>query len=282
MPASGKPWTASLSGPSSSSSLLCHSHPISEEGTMTGANSIPTASSSSVSSDESPKSVLDMSDNLMSNTETSHFLSSHVPPRSSVKPELQRIKELEQKRLVLRHQRFSLEQRLFEFCGKHSEGNPEPPSKKPARRVLDLTWKETVSAIRVVYSGPVNERDEPHGSDGLMNFSDGQVYRGDVRNGIRCGSGSNSWVDGQDYSGEWQANSRHGRGTHTWPDGRKVAGQWTEGHLNGKVYFSWPNGATFDGTCRMGKKHGRGPYSLVERTIFWHSLLSISRSSSSL
>jgi hypothetical protein len=108
-----------------------------------------------------------------------------------------------------------------------------------------------------------------------MKFSDGQVYRGDVRNGIRCGSGSNHWMDGQDYSGEWKGNSRDGRGTHTWPDGRKVAGQWTEGHLNGKVYFSWPNGATFDGTCLMGKKHGRGTYfvcgeenRLAVRTIY--------------
>ena len=102
---------------------------------------------------------------------------------------------------------------------------------------------------------------EPDGPDGILKFSDGQIYRGFVRKGLREGSGTNRWQDGQDYTGEWKHNSRNGRGTHTWPDGRKVTGEWKEGHLHGKVYFSWPNGATFDGSCRMGKKHGRGTLS---------------------
>jgi hypothetical protein len=137
-----------------------------------------------------------------------------------------------------------------------------PPT--PCRHVMDMPWKDKSSGVRVVYSGPVNDRDEPHGNGGLMKFSDGQVYRGDVRTGYRCGAGINSWPDGQDYNGEWKQNSRNGRGTHTWPDGRKVAGQWQEGHLNGKVYFSWPNGATYDGMVLKGKKHGRGAYSTLE------------------
>jgi hypothetical protein len=173
--------------------------------------------------------------------------------------DLSRIHQLEQKRMALRSQRFNLEQRLYEFCGKHdAEDGPvvESPLNKPTRYVLDFEYQQ--AGVKCTYSGPLNEQDEPHGSNGILRFHDGQIYKGDLKNGQRSGGGTNSWADEQEYTGEWKSNSRNGRGTHTWPDGRKVAGQWKEGHLHGKVYFSWTNGATFDGTCKMGKKDGRG------------------------
>ena len=189
--------------------------------------------------------------------------------RSDNSQDLSRLQQLEQKRLALRSQRFNLEQRLYEFCGKHAEDGPvvESPLNKPTRYVLDFEYQQ--AGVKCRYSGPLNEQDEPHGSNGILRFLDGQVYRGDLKDGQRWGGGSNSWTDRQEYTGEWKANSRNGRGTHTWPDGRKVAGQWKEGHLHGKVYFSWPNGATFDGTCKMGKKDGRGECARGGRGVYY-------------
>jgi hypothetical protein len=197
--------------------------------------------SDSVDTHESPTSVIS---DVSSKRDHSHDLS--------------RMQQLEQKRLALRSQRFCLEKRLYEFCGKHAEDGHvvESPLNKPTRHVLDYDYQQ--AGVKCMYSGPLNERDEPHGNNGILRFIDGQVYRGDLKNGQRWGGGSNSWGDKQEYTGEWKANSRNGRGTHTWPDGRQVSGQWKEGHLHGNVYFSWPNGATFDGTCKMGKKDGRG------------------------
>ena len=249
-----------------------------DQNTMTGAVSIPTVCNSTDdeegSSSCSPPSNTFRSDLLSSsasnkaklvlvrnaaNTTPSTVNSSRSGASSSNESELSRLQELEQKRLVLRHQRFNLEQRLYEFCGKHAEGgSPITPAGRPCRHVEDWAWEDTHSGLRVVYTGPLNEFDEPHGARGSLEFSDGQTYIGDVRNGLRAGQGHNSWSDGQDYVGEWKGNSRNGRGTHVWPDGRKVSGQWQNGHLNGKVYFSWPNGATYDGLVRKGKKHGRG------------------------
>ena len=237
------------SSPSALSSFSASS--AQEQDTMVGALSLPTTPSSSLSSEDSPTSL------PTSSSITSALLSTMdaASAASDVQLELERIQELEQKRLALRHQRFSLEQKLYEFCGKHTEGLVPP---KPTMHVLDFAWKDKTTGIRVVYSGPLNDQKEPHGNDCIMKFSDGQFYRGDVRNGCRSGAGANSWPDGQDYTGEWKQNSRNGKGTHTWPDGRKVAGQWKDGHLHGKAYFSWPNGSTYEGMCKMGKKHGRG------------------------
>lgn len=139
--------------------------------------------------------------------------------------ELARLRDLEQKRLVLRQQRFSLEQRLYEFCGSFADS----PVTGGGRHVENFDFENCK------YTGPLNEASKPHGTSARLEFKDGQVYEGSVENGLRVGHGRNTWTDGQVYVGEWMNNSRNGRGTHQWPDGRKVCGTWKDGHLNGKV-----------------------------------------------
>jgi hypothetical protein len=262
-----------------------------------------------------------------------------------------RLQELEQKRQALRHQRFSLEQKLYDFCASKQQSRnlaasePQQPSAetpkeqpkddigimsstaKSARRPLPFVkrpWRapkhqgkskdnsksDTVvevkpeqttdsmdgrmvvdyiynteglaidqvdangqkikkkKPLKIIYTGRLNAKGQPHGDDATMQFCDGQVYSGSVRNGLRCGVGHNTWADGQEYKGEWLNNSRNGRGTHSWKDGRTVTGDWKNGHLHGKIYFSWPNGATFDGHAENGKKHGRGVHRYANGTVF--------------
>ena len=143
---------------------------------------------------------------------------------SDIESGLSRLRELEQKRLLLRQQRFSLEQRLYEFCG-----NLADSPVTGGQRV------ENVSFEFYSYTGPLNDASEPHGSHARLEFFDGQVYEGSVEHGLRAGHGRNVWKDGQLYVGEWRKNSRNGRGTHQWPDGRKACGTWKDGHLHGKV-----------------------------------------------
>ena len=229
-----------------------------DQNTMTGAASIPTACHSSVDDDASSTRSTRSDDGRLKQIASTPS-TAETTCSGSLEGELARLRELDRKRLILRHQRFCLEQRLSEFCGKHPEGSsPIASPGRAFRHVVDYAWQDSHSGLRVIYSGPLNEKNQPHGAQGRLQFADGQVYLGDVRNGIRAGHGRNTWPDGQDYVGEWKSNSRNGRGTHVWPDGRKVSGQWQDGHLHGKVYFSWPNGATYDGMVRKGKKHGRG------------------------
>lgn len=233
-----------------------------DQNTMAGAGSIPTACNSSVDDDDDDESSARSNTSLHNQRKqpiTTTPSTADSTRSGNFECDMVRLQELERKRLALRHQRFSLEQRLSEFCGKHAEGgSPITPTGHPCRDVTGYVWKDTHSGLKVIYTGPLNQYDEPHGAQGRLQFADGQIYLGDVRNGLRAGQGRNAWPDGQDYVGEWKRNSRNGRGTHVWPDGRKVSGQWEDGHLNGKVYFSWPNGATYDGMVRKGKKHGRG------------------------
>ncbi|KAG7351879.1 phosphatidylinositol-4-phosphate 5-kinase [Nitzschia inconspicua] len=257
-----------------------------------------------------------------------------------------RLQELEQKKHALRHQRFTLEQRLYQFCASKEnaeaksleeqevakkESDAELPPKrlgniikrpwrstrdqkqskestkedkngsssnkqnttttidrtatrKEGKMVVDWAYtaeipatnelvsgenkKKQKKALQFLYTGRLNLLGQPHGDNATIKYSDGQIYRGSVRNGLRSGNGHNVWPDGQEYKGEWYQNSRNGRGTHSWKDGRTVTGDWMNGHLHGRIYFLWPNGASFDGSAKMGKKDGRGVHTWADGKVY--------------
>ena len=177
-----------------------------------------------------------------------------------------RLQEIEQKRSIMRDQRFNLEQRLHSF--RKVATTREVVSNEEERKKV-LNWKYKTSEEQTLfYTGHLDECGEPNDDDALLRFGDEQIYKGGVLNGMRHGSGTNQWPDGQTYSGEWQNDSRNGRGTHIWKDGRTVTGNWKNGHLHGKIYFRWPNGAVFDGSACMGKKEGKGVTTRPDGTVY--------------
>jgi hypothetical protein len=101
--------------------------------TMMGAESQVTAQSSSDEGDSSPKSAIQMMADRTILSKCPSQESSCDGIRSNHSTDLSK---LEQKRLALRHQRFSLEQRLYEFGSQYST-NSQAFSKKPTRHVLD-------------------------------------------------------------------------------------------------------------------------------------------------
>ena len=167
---------------------------------------------------------------------------------------MMRLYNLEIKRNSLRKQQFQLEQRLYNLCTSEGNSSMNDPNKKSnafsshERKVID--WKYIIN------------------DNGTIQFADGQIYEGPVRDGMRHGTGKNTWIDGQTYHGQWNNSSRNGWGTHSWKDGRTVTGTWKDGHLHGRVYFKWPNGAIFDGHAFNGKKEGRGISTFPDGTVY--------------
>jgi hypothetical protein len=49
--------------------------------------------------------------------------------------------------------------------------------------------------------------------------SDGIIYKGEWRAGLKDGKGIQIWAEGDIYKGEWRSNKRSGFGIHLWPDG---------------------------------------------------------------
>ena len=75
-----------------------------------------------------------------------------------------------------------------------------------------------------------------------IEYEDGSVYEGEIKDGKRHGRGSWTGPDGKKYEGEWKDNKRHGRGTYTFSDGAKYEGEYQDGKLWTGT-FTMPNGS---------------------------------------
>ena len=69
------------------------------------------------------------------------------------------------------------------------------------------------------------------------NYLDGFFYKGELKDGIRHGKGTQIHPYGWKYKGEWKGGLFHGQGTYTWSNGEKYVGEWKDGERwNGTSY----------------------------------------------
>jgi hypothetical protein len=96
---------------------------------------------------------------------------------------------------------------------------------------------------------------------GEVRFKNGNIYKGDVENGILDGNGTFLWKDGVTFKGDFRNNKMDGQGTYQWPDGSTYTGQIQNGLRHGKGTFKTTAGKenlTYTGDWREGLKHGKG------------------------
>ena len=116
-----------------------------------------------------------------------------------------------------------------------------------------------------------------------INYSNGDRYRGQIRDGRRHGRGVYTWASGGSYDGEWRNGDFHGRGVRTWANGDRYEGDFVEDKATGRgvytyadgrryegdlvdLYFqgrgvmTWPNGNRYEGDFVRNKRTGRGVF----------------------
>ena len=71
--------------------------------------------------------------------------------------------------------------------------------------------------------------------EGVMHFSNGDVYTGKWSNGLQSGKGDMRYADNGLYSGSWQKGRHHGDGSMTYANGDKFTGKWTGGNRDDAV-----------------------------------------------
>ncbi|KAI4983270.1 hypothetical protein ZWY2020_023762 [Hordeum vulgare] len=122
----------------------------------------------------------------------------------------------------------------------------------------------------------------PEGS-GRYTWSDGTIYDGEWRTGMRHGQGKTLWPSGASYEGEyaggyiygegtytgqdnivykgrWKLNRKHGLGCQTYPNGDMFQGSWIQGEIQGHGKYTWENGNTYTGNMKNGKMSGKGTF----------------------
>ena len=70
---------------------------------------------------------------------------------------------------------------------------------------------------------------------GTYKYNEGAVYIGQLKNGMRDDMGKYQSVNGEHYIGYFRRNKRHGEGTKIHLDGRVDHGEWLNGHFMGST-----------------------------------------------
>ncbi|CAL1398288.1 unnamed protein product [Linum trigynum] len=127
-------------------------------------------------------------------------------------------------------------------------------------------------------------------------WSDGCIYEGEWRRGIRSGVGKIQWPSGAAYEGKfsggymhgagsyigannityrgrWRLNLKHGLGYQVYPNGDVCEGSWLQGTPEGPGKYTWANGNVYMGNMKGGKMTGKGTFTWVNGDSFEGSWL---------
>lgn len=108
-----------------------------------------------------------------------------------------------------------------------------------------------------VYEGEL--RDGVRHGTGRMEWIDGTVYEGDFREGKIHGSGKMSDPDGEVYTGTFDSEIRHGYGNLVFQNGDVYEGSFVKGVISGEgSYQEKATGNSYSGLFLKGKRHGEG------------------------
>jgi len=72
-----------------------------------------------------------------------------------------------------------------------------------------------------------------------INYPNGNVYEGQMLNGLKHGKGKFIWVSGDVYEGDWKDGKRTGMGKYTWADGDVYEGGFLNGESTGKGKYTY-------------------------------------------
>lgn len=105
------------------------------------------------------------------------------------------------------------------------------------------------------YKGGV-KNDLKHGQ-GTLEYADGRTFEGEYLNGQML-EGRMIYQDGSTYTGSWVDGMRHGRGKCVFTEGSTYEGEFKEGEFDGHGKFTWEDGGWYKGEWVNGNMHGLG------------------------
>ena len=92
----------------------------------------------------------------------------------------------------------------------------------------------------------------------ILDYSNGEKYRGEIYDGQRNGFGTYFYQNGERYEGNWFKNVKHGRGTFFYRNGSVYEGFWNNNKREGVGTYYYNNSDRYYGEWKENKKHGKG------------------------
>jgi hypothetical protein len=93
---------------------------------------------------------------------------------------------------------------------------------------------------------------------GLYTFTNGDVYDGEWKNGLKSGQGKFTYTNGDVYDGECKDDIRNGIGLYTFANGHVYKGEWKDDNFHGIGQYTYANGDVYDGEWKDDKRNGQG------------------------
>ena len=75
-----------------------------------------------------------------------------------------------------------------------------------------------------------------------VNYSNGDVYIGQVKDGLPHGVGTYTMTDGTYYHGDFVDGHFDGKGIYVWPSGNSYTGDFVRDMFQGKGVYTWASG----------------------------------------
>uniref|UniRef100_A0A2K6Q4G7 Ankyrin repeat and MYND domain containing 1 n=1 Tax=Rhinopithecus roxellana TaxID=61622 RepID=A0A2K6Q4G7_RHIRO len=120
---------------------------------------------------------------------------------------------------------------------------------------------DAVFATRDVLASSEKEEEE----------SEGPLRAQDLKEAyIQLVQGVQEWQDGCIYRGEFGLNMKLGYGEFSWPTGESYHGQFYRDHCHGLGTYVWPDGSSFTGTFYLSHREGYGTMYMKTRLFQTH------------
>ena len=121
--------------------------------------------------------------------------------------------------------------------------------------------------------GTINYADGISGELDLLNrtitYSNGDLYEGDIKNGLRDGNGKlTRSATGDVYVGQFKDDEISGKGTFTYSNGDVYEGELLNSQKHGQGKFTYANGNVYEGQFANDVRSGKGRFTWASGTHY--------------
>jgi hypothetical protein len=143
----------------------------------------------------------------------------------------------------------------FKFYDQDAYNYLEPVVEDTIKDIKDYSKKTK----NYIYWGPL-VNNKMHGEGKILFLKTGYKYTGHFENNKITGYGTFEWPNGDVYRGDMVDGIMHGNGVYTYGQkpGQKYEGEFVNGLKEGKGKLTFANGNVFEGNFIQGKPKGTG------------------------
>jgi uncharacterized caspase-like protein len=141
------------------------------------------------------------------------------------------------------------------------------PSIAPLASVAPTTLTTATSA-------PMPESEAKRSNSPAAAPSDGTIRAGDTSyignfsidkdTGSVSGSGRVEWASGDIFEGEMRNGLKQGKGTYAWKHGQRYSGDWVDDKAVGVGKITFSSGDIYEGEVNLGEAQGEGAYTFAD------------------